>query len=103
MNVLVEFTSSKGENVMAVLTAKQVYQQYIQDIPAAEQLELIALISTRLAIQSPLAEKKTRSLLELEGLGAEIWKGVDAQDYVDTLRDEWEFDGPACSLSCSYT
>jgi hypothetical protein len=31
-----------------------------------------------------------RSLLELEGLGAEIWEGVDAQEYVDELRDEWE-------------
>lgn len=32
---------------------------------------------------------KTRSLLELEGSGAEIWKGIDAQEYVDALRDEW--------------
>lgn len=31
-----------------------------------------------------------RSLLELEGLGAEIWVGVDAQGYVGALRDEWE-------------
>jgi len=30
-----------------------------------------------------------RRLLELEGLGAEIWKNVDAQKYVDDLRDEW--------------
>ena len=30
------------------------------------------------------------SLFELEGLGAEIWKGIDAQEYVDNLRDEWE-------------
>lgn len=31
-----------------------------------------------------------RSILELEGLGAEIWKGVDAQHYVDALRNEWD-------------
>lgn len=30
-----------------------------------------------------------RSLLELEGLGAEIWQSVDAQKYVDDLRTEW--------------
>ena len=24
------------------------------------------------------------------GLGKEIWKGVDAQAYVNELRDEWE-------------
>jgi hypothetical protein len=32
---------------------------------------------------------QSRSLLELEGLGAEMWKGMDAQKYVDELRDEW--------------
>jgi len=31
-----------------------------------------------------------RSILELEGLGAEIWAGVDAKQYVDELRDEWD-------------
>jgi antitoxin HicB len=30
-----------------------------------------------------------RSLLELEGLSAEIWQGVDTQKYVDDLRNEW--------------
>lgn len=31
-----------------------------------------------------------RSLLELHGLGREIWQGVDAVDYVRKLRDEWD-------------
>jgi hypothetical protein len=26
----------------------------------------------------------------LEGLGAEIWQGIDAQQYVDEQRDEWD-------------
>ena len=39
--------------------------------------------------QSPPLEDK-HSILELAGLGAEIWKGVDAQDYVNRLRGEWE-------------
>ena len=30
------------------------------------------------------------SLLDLAGLGAEIWKDVDAQAYIDQLRDEWD-------------
>jgi hypothetical protein len=32
---------------------------------------------------------KTRSILELEGLGKEIWEGVDPKEYVRKLRDEW--------------
>ncbi len=30
------------------------------------------------------------SLLELKGLGKRLWKEVDAQDYIDDLRDEWK-------------
>jgi len=36
------------------------------------------------------ASPPPRSLLELEGLGAEIWDGVDAQEYVNELRKEWD-------------
>lgn len=35
-------------------------------------------------------EPKKRSILELRGLGREIWQGVDAQTYVDRLREEWD-------------
>lgn len=31
-----------------------------------------------------------RRLSELRGLGKEIWQGIDAQKYVDHLRDEWD-------------
>ncbi len=71
------------------MTVEQLYQQYIKPIPVAEQLELISLISRKLIRPSEPKKRKQRSLLELEGLGSEIWKGVDAQKYVDDLRDEW--------------
>ncbi len=35
-------------------------------------------------------DPKKRSILELRGLGKEIWQGVDAQKYVDSLREEME-------------
>jgi hypothetical protein len=35
-------------------------------------------------------EQPRRSIAELHGLGKEIWEGIDAQSYVDRLRDEWE-------------
>jgi len=31
-----------------------------------------------------------RRLSELHGLGKEIWRKIDAQQYVDQLRDEWD-------------
>lgn len=30
------------------------------------------------------------SLLELKGLGKRLWKDIDAQQYIDNLRDEWK-------------
>lgn len=33
---------------------------------------------------------KKRNLLELAGLGAEIWEGIDPQEYITQLRSEWD-------------
>lgn len=76
---------------MSAMSVEQLYHTYIEPIPADDQLRLIALMSQRLAQHSTSQPAtKTHSLLELEGLGAEIWNGVDAQKYVNALRDEWE-------------
>lgn len=29
-------------------------------------------------------------LVDLWGVGREIWRSIDAQDYVNRLRDEWD-------------
>lgn len=33
--------------------------------------------------------KKEHSLLELEGLGKEIWENVDVNEYIDQERNSW--------------
>ena len=38
---------------------------------------------------SVMSRKGARSILELEGLGMEIWGGVDPHKYIDDLRNEW--------------
>ena len=30
------------------------------------------------------------SLLKLRGLGKHLWRGIDAQDYINKLREGWE-------------
>ena len=40
------------------------------------------------AAQSEAA--KPGSILDLEGVGAELWQGIDAQEYVNQLRAEWD-------------
>ena len=34
--------------------------------------------------------ERQRRIIELRGLGKEIWHGRDAQQYVDAERDSWE-------------
>ncbi len=68
-----------------------IYQQYIKPLPHDEQLKLLAKIVEELANGSGTKElTEKRSIMELHGLGAEIWEGIDAQKYVDELRNEWE-------------
>ena len=34
-------------------------------------------------------DEQGASILELQGLGKEIWQGIDAQEYVDRERSSW--------------
>lgn len=37
-----------------------------------------------------LDEPERLSLLELEGLGKEVWQGIDAAKYIDEERRSWD-------------
>lgn len=67
-----------------------IYEQHIKPLAEAEQLQLVELIVHQLAAVAADEPQKQRSLLELEGLGAEMWQGIDAQQYVEELRKEWD-------------
>lgn len=53
----------------------------------SEQLKLMEAL-TRL-VRQQVDQLEQRSVLELEGLGAEIWQEIDAQTYVDQERASW--------------
>ena len=55
-----------------------------------EQSQLIKLLLDRVLTSSSAQPIKSHSLRELRGLGKEIWEGVDAQDYINQQRDEWD-------------
>lgn len=65
------------------------YAKGLQTLSAEDQLKLLELISANLRkmLKTPKAK---HSIMELEGLGAEIWEGIDAQEYVRTERQSWE-------------
>ncbi len=59
-----------------------------RQLTANELLQLMQDISRYLQQQTQLSN--ATSLLELEGLGSEIWADVDAQNYVDQERASWQ-------------
>jgi hypothetical protein len=58
----------------------------IQNLDTDEQLKLLEEVAV--IVRNKVKAKK-HSILELKGLGKEIWDSVDAQEYVDKERDSW--------------
>jgi hypothetical protein len=74
---------------MATKRVEEIYEEYIEALPAVDRLRLVELIAHGLA-ETVHDIPQWRSLLDLEGLGEEIWQGLDPQTYVNELRDEWD-------------
>jgi hypothetical protein len=65
---------------------EEIYQQQLKPLSAEDRLRLIVMLAQDLAPPG----RRERSVLELHGLGKEIWEGIDAQEYVNSLREEWD-------------
>jgi hypothetical protein len=62
--------------------------QEVRTLPIAQRRILINVLVDSLV---EAAEKpKTRRILEFEGVGAHLYDGMDAQEYVNELRREWD-------------
>ncbi len=70
-----------------MVTVAQIVEQ-ARALSAEERKELVKRLVDMLDEDASVSGK--RSLTELRGLGKEIWQGIDAQEYVDRLRDEWD-------------
>lgn len=72
---------------------------YLHQVGQLEILpKLYDLVITPKAVEEELSVGRERgidvpepqhSIMELEGLGKEIWQGVDAQEYVNRERASW--------------
>jgi len=56
----------------------------IQQLSLDDRKLLINILS------DSIDEPKSHSILEFEGIGRGLLNGVDAQDYVNQLRDDWD-------------
>jgi plasmid stability protein len=41
-------------------------------------------------LEQALDKGESVSLMELQGLGKELWKGIDAAEYIREERDSWD-------------
>ena len=63
---------------------------YARRLTHTEQLRLLEdLAAVIRQQQTEEAEESLHSLLELEGLGAELWEGIDPQKYIEEERKSW--------------
>ncbi|NJR66160.1 MAG: hypothetical protein HC772_13915 [Leptolyngbyaceae cyanobacterium CRU_2_3] len=70
------------------MSAYQNIRHQIENLTLNEQLNLLMELGVLLRRQT-LPDSDRRSILELEGLGKEIWQGIEAQSYVNQERDSW--------------
>ena len=53
-----------------------------------EQLQLLAFLSS--IIRDRGRTGPLHSILEFEGLGKEVWQGIDVEKYIEEERNSWE-------------
>ncbi len=59
----------------------------VQRLTPADQLRLLEELAA--LVRRQVTTRARRSILELQGLGKEIWQGIDAQEYIDRERASW--------------
>jgi hypothetical protein len=70
------------------MTIAEILQQ-AKTLSGQERKELVKSLVDSLEV-SETAPCQQRRLSELRGLGKEIWESIDAQEYVNQLRSEWD-------------
>ncbi|GIV09261.1 MAG: hypothetical protein KatS3mg019_1352 [Fimbriimonadales bacterium] len=70
------------------LTVEELYERYIRVLTPQQRIHLLAKIASELAESH--APEKPQSILELHGLGAELWREIDTQEYIEQIRSEWD-------------
>ncbi|MCY3573533.1 MAG: hypothetical protein OXG92_05460 [Chloroflexi bacterium] len=64
--------------------------QQAKALQPSERKELLRLLKEIVAVDDGI--KPPRSLLDLAGLGKEAWQGINVDDYINEMRDEWDED-----------
>jgi hypothetical protein len=69
------------------MSSYETVRRQVESLTINDQLRLLEDL-VKLIRQQTTTQPK-HSILELRGLGKEIWQGMDAQTYVNQERDAW--------------
>ena len=64
--------------------------EMLQEIPALSIAERKQLMHALVDSLTDDISTPKRRILEFAGIGAELYDGTDAQDYINAMRDEWD-------------
>lgn len=65
----------------------EIARKSVEALDPADQFRLLSELSARLSGE---LGRRPRSLMELEGLGQEVWQGLDVDDYIRQERSSWD-------------
>jgi len=76
---------------MSQQTLKEIYESHVRPLSADERLQLLIMTARDLERDTAgISSRPRRNIMDLQGLGKEIWEGIDPAEYVSRLRDEWD-------------
>jgi hypothetical protein len=61
-----------------------------RQLPTDELLLLMQELAALVRQQITTKEEPPHSFLEIEGLGKEVWEGIDVEKYIEEERNSWE-------------
>lgn len=70
------------------MTINEIYQSEIKSLSQHERLLLMELLARDLAHEAPSSLKPRSNIFELRGLGKEIWKDINVEDYIKESRED---------------
>jgi hypothetical protein len=74
---------------MSAYAYNQIFNKIQQDLTPEEQIKLLADLAA-LVRDREVMPRPQRSLLELRGLGKELWSSIDVDQYLEEERNSWD-------------
>jgi plasmid stability protein len=82
---------ARRRTLMATLNIKNFPEPLYEKLQERAQREHRSVTQEVIHIlDQALVEEKTLSIMGLEGLGKELWEGIDAAQYIREERDSWD-------------